>query len=834
MTALPSASRSLQRLTQTALARSNGSSLPSLCYRCQALGLPHDPTTSLAVAQSQKRFINIKWGSKTHVPKVAGRKGKRQRLIDLGQKHNPLQAPKLTNDEIKEVYAPELFVFRSDLSAGNISQAMTSLVNLVELGILRPMDSLSLAQALHHAYRSRRISKATMLNYMNTLIGYLKSGELPTHYFAQVHVLSTLKEAEEWDMGNDYWGWLKTKGLDFLDARVFGAVIEFLAYQGAPLAELEELYALSLEKFSKQQDEGGGMQHRATSLTLIQGISTARVLNADWRAGYEGLDVAARLHPTQVPTRLYEVFVFNRPVKEAYLIFLMACRAGTKLSIKNLMWLINNWWKGTGDVRGMLQLLLAHLSIGGQVGTETMGKMIFVFLGRLPEAPEPPAPLSTLVKAELGATGTGDSEVSPEEAEKERKAWEEWDRRMEEYQEAVNPMFECIRQTIELFQNMSIEPSVSTYCNIISQASRRHLKQIVVAAMRELEGKVRTGAEMEESSWRVMLNAYGFLADQDGVRRTWDALTNWRRNYLRTTMKATDGRTWKNLGEEDLEARNHELISWKALIRACFDVNMKPFILEQLRKYEREFGERLTREIRWELHRREGDFQKARKSEVEMLHDAVVQGKDAITTASPKTNAIAVPADYKALKTEIQSYRQMLDAMVKVIKSPVAYEFSTLNLDLGILGVPPMSDEDLREMKEVYEHFQRNMPRNPFLTASNDPKMDLAGIQKKVEESKNGDREAQGGAWGEERSVTGYTINQLRFENWLTINRLLYLAGKPTKFVELHLGVKGVRSGAVRREEKAKLAIERYNSLKDREVKNWEERAMAIRASLVT
>ncbi|KAK6502028.1 hypothetical protein TWF481_009846 [Arthrobotrys musiformis] len=855
MTALPSAARPLTRLAQSSslISRSNASALQSICYRCQALALKDSPHAQLFLAgHSQRRYLNIKWGTKDHVPGVkAGRKSKRQRLIEAGKKAGSMGVPQLTTDELRDTYAPELFVFRSDIASGNINAAMQSLTNLVELEILRHSDTHNLTQALHEAYRSKSLPKKAVIEYLTTVIEYLKSGQLPKHYLAHVRILSTLKEAEEWELGNEYWNWLKDQNLEHLNARVFGAVIEFLAYQGAPLEELEGLYSQALEKFSKAEDVGGGTQHRATSLTLVQGIITARLLNQDWKGAYDALDVAARLHPTQVPTRVYELFILNRPVREGYLVFLMACRAGTKLSGKTLMWIMSNWWKVTMDAKGLLQLILAHFAIGGKSSVMLLNKVIFGLLGRLPEAPEPPAPLGSLIQTELEG---GVDERTAEEKEKESKEWEEWERKMEEYQAAVNPMFGTIRRTIELFDGMNVEPDIMTYCNIISQASRRHLRQIVAAAMREIDSSVRGGkATMDESPYRVILGACGSLADQDGVKKAWEGLVAWRAQHLKDNLKNCRPGTVFT-GQLKGGAKDHELMSWKALIRAGFDAGMKPYILEQLNKYQHQFGARLTSEIRLEIVRREGSLQKSLKNEAEMLATAVRTGKDSIDlTSNPATiaqrpkllHATGVPeTNYTELRAEVEEYNRVLDVLERVIRSTVAYDFSTLDLDLNLIEIPEMSEDDITQLKEVYEHFQKNMPRNPWMTATHDPKTDLTGLilkevkntqqEKKAGEEEGGEREDRGmqdGAWGEGRSVTGYSVNQLRFENWISINRLLYLAQQGISWREKNGGgPKGVVSGYNRREVGAREAIKRVEGL---EGKEWEEGVLALRSSLI-
>ncbi|KAJ6262632.1 hypothetical protein Dda_3444 [Drechslerella dactyloides] len=815
MSALPFAAT---RLARSALAGTNGSALRPLCLHCR---VPQQHLRSnLEVATGQRRYLKITWGNKEHVPHVRTRKGQRQKLIEAGRKGEGIAAPKMTQDELRDLYSSELFVFRTDVAAGNVPLAMQALENLTELEVLGPRDTCDLAQALHQAYRSKKLEKPTVKNYMKTIIEYLKAGRLPTHYMAQVHVLSTLKEMEEWRLGNEYWGWLKLQGTQYLDARVFGAVIEYLVYQGAPLKELENLHQLALEKYSTVEDDGGGMHHRATKLMLLQGILTARVIHGEWKGAYELLDICTRLHPTQVPSRIYELFLLNRSPEEGYLVFLMACRAGTKLSTKAVTFLSTNYWKCTNDTKGILRIFLAHLAAGGKMEPQVLNKIIFCLLGRLPDAPQPPEPLES-----LSASSTTGPTLTVEEERVNAEKWQEWDRKMTEYQEAVNPMFDTIRRAIELFRLVGIEPGVITYNTIISQASRRHLRNIVVASMAEAETLAEPVDEnIKEANLRVALTAFGDLRDKEGLKKTWEQLTDFRRAYLRDRYKFMDGRTWTGKRRAwTSAARDHDLISWKSLIRAGFNAGMKPYVLEQLQRYENEFDSSLSQDIRTEIARCEGRVQKSFRLQKETESDA-----KAAVEPPRMSNAFIPGADFAGLKAEVEEYNHLLELMEVVYKSPVMYEFSTLDLiDLKALGLPEMTAQDVEDLKPVYEHFQTNMPRNPYLTATHDPKTDLAGLMltekqlKAQQKEKEAKTEQTPGEWGEVRSLTGYTANQLRFENWLTINRLLFLADKiqiTRKWRPTRLGVKGVTSGQVRREARARELIERMEGLQGAEL----------------
>jgi len=175
---------------------------------------------------------------------------------------------------------------------------------------------------------------------VNSITNDYKHGKLAPHPLASVHLLSTYKESQQYSRGHDLWAWLSNQGEEYLDARVYGAAIELLAYSGeTDLQQLEELYQYALEKYAGTfagyhlspnavlPDRSQHITMDGMPMILFQGILTARLLLGDWHNAYMALDTALRLHPTSLPSRFFEIFCYERPIVESFKLFHMACRS---------------------------------------------------------------------------------------------------------------------------------------------------------------------------------------------------------------------------------------------------------------------------------------------------------------------------------------------------------------------------------------------------------------------------------------------------------------------------------------------------------------------------
>jgi len=187
-----------------------------------------------------------------------------------------------------------------------------------------------------------------LVDAANTLVEDLQRHSLPPHPTASLHFLSILKETRQFDKGKELWLWLVKKGDEHVDAAVYGAAIELLAYGGETLEHLEELYKQAIERFPGNfvqyhlspeaivPDRGQSIGLGLLPMTLLQGILTARALRADWRNAYLAFDTALRLLPDITPSRFFDVLIHERPVPEAVRTIHIACRSKVEIPPKTL------------------------------------------------------------------------------------------------------------------------------------------------------------------------------------------------------------------------------------------------------------------------------------------------------------------------------------------------------------------------------------------------------------------------------------------------------------------------------------------------------------------
>ena len=74
-------------------------------------------------------------------------------------------------------------------------------------------------------------------------------GNLAPHKLAHIHLIGLFKESTQKEAGVRFWQWLEGQDESYVGADVYGAGIEILAINGAPLSTLEELYQQALSRF---------------------------------------------------------------------------------------------------------------------------------------------------------------------------------------------------------------------------------------------------------------------------------------------------------------------------------------------------------------------------------------------------------------------------------------------------------------------------------------------------------------------------------------------------------------------------------------------------------
>ncbi|KAL8742752.1 MAG: hypothetical protein Q9190_004813 [Brigantiaea leucoxantha] len=242
-------------------------------------------------------------------------------------------------------------------------------------------DSLEVARLLHNAYRCFRSNgRLELAAKLNNPVAQLTQAyvqrKTPRHVNVPVHILGFYKESGQFDAGIEFWNWLLREGRDEdLDLRTFGAAIEMLTLYGASPEHCEELYKHALQRSGQgfasyhlshhatlPNLSARFLDHRETSMGLLQGILTARILHDRWREAYLALDTAFRIRPTQIPTRFLELFLYHRPVEEAFQVFYRFLKESLRSRL-NL-------------VEAMMTALEAYVGSAGNLDVRHLNKII--------------------------------------------------------------------------------------------------------------------------------------------------------------------------------------------------------------------------------------------------------------------------------------------------------------------------------------------------------------------------------------------------------------------------------------------------------------------------
>lgn len=536
---------------------------------------------------------------------------------------------------------------------------MTSYPQLRDVSVLASDDISNLSRQLHTRYRIDRIIPQ-ILPHLKTVIADLRSGTVPGHPLASVHILSCLKEMEEFETANAFWDWLITQPEEHTDARVYGAAIENLAYQGEGLETLEALYTEAISRYSTSvipavaRDTG-----KNTRLMLFQGIITARLLHGEWASAYEGFDVCIRLYPTLTPPRLYELIIYERPVLEGYIVFLMACRAGSPPKSLVLTPLLKSLWTETRDIKAMVRAVYAFVGAGGKPSFQHLNSLIGAVLSSIGMAPKPA-----------------------------------------EHDDASVAAMSLIRDLIAAFGRAGVPPSLSTFNTVITFGGKLGRVDLVYSCLREM---ANAHINPNMVTYRIILNAFGQLYDSQAVQRAWEDLCS----------------------EKELRTEAWDLKDLRALIRACIRTNQTEFCRAELHRLQLPLGHTLYRTALDSITREE------RK----------IQGQSAKSLPSTSTAASALTPEVK----------REINQLTRIFSTHQIHNFATSATYVeGIADIdsaaPTFPDIPQTELQKFYDTLTSSVSK---VEIGEDP------LQK---------------------TSTGYSVSQLRFENWRSVNRLLYQA----------------------------------------------------------
>lgn len=585
--------------------------------------------------------------------------------------------------ELTSVYSQELYVFRCDVAATHIPEAMVSYKVLAEIGVLTDQDLSNLARQIHARYRMDE-AKADVLPHVQTLIADLEARKVPGHPLASVHLLSCLKDMQEFPVAARFWAWLVQQDEQFCDARTYGAAIECLSYQGVGLAELEALWKDALGRYSTTTVPSVAIATgKGVPVMLLQGIITARLLNGNWRAAYEAFDICIRLYPTLTPSRIYELFIYERPVREAYIIFLMACRAGTPPKPGVLTPLLKEVWIKAQDVRAMIRLVYCFVGAGGKPNAIHLNSLTGGILSTLP--PSKPK---------------GDPE----------------------YDALFADTLKVVRSLINTFHHIGVSLSPSSFNTIISMGGKLQSEDLVHRGFREL---LAAGLQPTIITYRSLVNAVGDMKDASLLERSWGMLKQGR----------------KQLGE-----RWH-VNDWRSLIKACVATGRQDYVVAELEKHKLELGSHFVSSVRSNLLRATSAAADAADA---AAAGAGVGAPCPDTEKRPKAN----PPTREELERDVRS-------LTEIFASNQIHDFSQR----------PQDGEALFDISPG-----EGVPRGVVLTPQQEAELESFYKQLVLGSNRAGkyleDHDQSVG----NRTITGFSFERVRWENWKAVNRLLFEA----------------------------------------------------------
>ncbi|KAF3033373.1 hypothetical protein E8E12_003700 [Didymella heteroderae] len=387
-------------------------SAPFLAPRLLRATVPA-PATAL---QSQQRSLSSTPRCDTNAAK--GKKSGRSYFLEMRkrERQQASRAARRTDREQSQV-SPVVIELAQELQRALQTRDVDRIMDIYEparvAGLVEPRATHAICQAVHEAVRrdaarkdSSRMSK--LLHFVATLVNDLQTWRIRPHNFAYVHLLSAYKDSKHFVEGRDLWNWLRAQDDVHCSQGAYGAAIELMSHgKLMTLPDLEELYDEGLKRypgtfaeyhFSPEAivpDRTQPVLIPNLPNTLFQGIITARLHSHDWKRAYLGLDTLLRLYPAHTAQRVFELFVSERPLFEAYTAYMLACRSGVQISGGQVTNMLNRLRVAMTQspsmevrfmlLRAMANALYAYQQCGTTLRGIHVGEFIKAFEFLLPE-----------------------------------------------------------------------------------------------------------------------------------------------------------------------------------------------------------------------------------------------------------------------------------------------------------------------------------------------------------------------------------------------------------------------------------------------------------------
>lgn len=400
---------------------------------------------------------------------------------------------------------------------------------------------LAIAQTLHTALRKRRPDpkekspNADLDILANFLVQDIQSDRLPPNHAAHLHLLAFYKEAKQLDKAFNFWKWLENQDDSYVSPAVYGVAIELLAIQGRPAEETENLYVQALKRFPGSfneyhlspdavlPDRSQPINIKGIPMTLLQGIVTARLLRGDSKNAYLALDTALRLFPTQIPSRFFTLFIEERPVTEAYNIFMLACRSGTTIGPDVLKALLTklrqvavvNPLANAPVLRSTLTASYAYAASGASLTSNHLTELVIAVTAILQHAT-----ISTLPRTEVN--------------------------------QLAEHILLIVSRLFKIWAGQDSRPGIAAFHSIISNVAGRGQRQDVITTC--LEDMNELGLEPNPVTRRSILKAAGDIGHVETMKSAWTDIIA-ARHQARAVPDLADWTTLakaaRQLGEQD-------------------------------------------------------------------------------------------------------------------------------------------------------------------------------------------------------------------------------------------------------------------------------------------
>ncbi|KAI5210056.1 hypothetical protein E4T39_00668 [Aureobasidium subglaciale] len=594
-------------------------------------------------------------------------------------------------------------ILRDALQANNvqhIASAYNVLRNQLPLG---ENDVADMAKAVHTSFRllpqSVRQTRipAELNNLADLLVLDIQAKALPPSYDAHLHLLSFYKESAAYEKGNAFWSWLVKQGDDYVNANLYGVALELFAFQGRPAEDTEQLYEQALDRFpgvflryhlahnAVIADRSQPTAISGIPRALLQGILTARILRGDAKSAYLTLDTTLRLFPIKLPARFVTLFVQERPLNEAYKVFLLACHAGATPGHDALKILLTNMRKvvaarpleNAAMLRAMVTACYAHMASGAALHNKSLNELVIAITGLLKD------------RAFTGMSSD----------------------RLRSITDGIGAL---ISDLFGIWASQNSPPGIASFNSMIANLAGRGKRQDVID--HSLEALEHYGLKPNTVTFRSILAAAGEMGDAEAIRSAW---TNLVANRIENGAAL-------------------ELIDWQNLLKAARRTDNPDYVLQQLTNFQHIVPTHI----------------------LDRMNSAIQAGSFSRRLDSDKS----LESEYCMT---VAKSTKILDVLKQDIDYLSAHSRSGRNF-----YAEPLSFS-LQDRASVYTGVSEQHIRTVYDEMTTDSSTTLNLLPPSLFESET-EAETEVEKQGPAMSPTGYPLDELRYQNWKTINELLF------------------------------------------------------------